>query len=252
MAALLQVENLLCTFGGVHAVDGASFEVAAGTVVGLIGPNGAGKSTAISAIAGAIRAQAGRVVFCDREIQGLPPHKIAHRGLIRTFQHSSEFGSMTVMENMLAAQRHAPGASITGLLRGRRSWAAAEASAVKRARLLIERFELADKENQLAASLSGGQKRLLELARALMAEPTMLILDEPLAGVNPALAQRIVPVLQELRSQGITILIVEHDLPLVERLCDIVIVMSIGKVISIGRMEDLRKQREVVDAYLAR
>lgn len=249
---LLEVSDLTCTFGGVRAVDGASFSVATGCVTGLIGPNGAGKSSVVNAIAGAVRPNSGRVVFRGEEIQDLQPHQVSTRGLTRIFQQSTEFGAMTVLENLLVASKEFTGSAFLVSVRGKRAWRHLEERAIVRARGLLKRFDLGDKESDLAKSLSGGQKRLLEFARALMTEPELLILDEPLAGVNPALAQRIASEMEILRDSGLTILLIEHDLPLVERLCSEVVVMANGRVISHGTMDHIRSQREVVDAYLSR
>lgn len=250
--SLLEVVDLTCVFGGVRAVEDASFVVVRGSVTGLIGPNGAGKSTVVNAISGVIRPNSGQVLFKGEEIQGLQPFQIATRGLIRIFQQSTEFGAMTVLENLLVASKEFAGSSFWVSIRGKGAWRSAEERAIRRARELLERFDLSDKESDFAGSLSGGQKRLLELARALMADPELLILDEPLAGVNPALAQRIALELEKLRESGMTILLIEHDLLLVERLCSQVVVMANGRVISTGTMDHIRRQREVVDAYLSR
>jgi branched-chain amino acid transport system ATP-binding protein len=249
---LLEVKDLTCSFGGVLAVDGASFTVAKGCVTGLIGPNGAGKSSVVNAIAGAVKPNAGRVVFRGEEIQDLQPHQVATRGLTRIYQQSTEFGAMTVLENLLAASKEFTGSAFLVSVRGKRAWRELEERAILRARELLKRFDLGDKESDFAKSLSGGQKRLLEFARALMTEPELLILDEPLAGVNPALAQRIASEMEILRDSGLTILLIEHDLPLVERICSEVVVMANGRVISTGTMDHIRNQREVVDAYLSR
>jgi|SRR5665213_3324482 len=249
---LLEVKDLTCTFGGVRAVDGASFTVAKGCVTGLIGPNGAGKSSVVNAIAGAVKPNSGRVVFRGEEIQDLQPHQVATRGLTRIYQQSTEFGAMTVLENLLTASKEFTGSAFMVSVRGKRAWRELEKRAILRARELLKRFDLGDKESDFAKSLSGGQKRLLEFARALMTEPELLILDEPLAGVNPALAQRIASEMELLRDSGLTILLIEHDLPLVERLCSEVVVMANGRVISTGTMDHIRNQREVVDAYLSR
>jgi ABC-type branched-subunit amino acid transport system ATPase component len=248
---LLVVEGLKRSFGGVHAVDGVSFAVKSGSITGLIGPNGAGKSTALGAIAGALRPNAGRIEFDGHDVTALAPMKRARRGLIRTFQTSSEFQRLTVIENLLVAAQDNPGETLLGaLVRGRRSWRAHERDLVARARELMARFQMSDKEEEWAGNLSGGQKRLLEIMRGLMAEPKLLLLDEPMAGVNPTLARGIEEHLQRLGDEGLTMLMVEHELGVVERLCERVIVMAQGRVISEGTMETLRTEQEVLDAYL--
>jgi branched-chain amino acid transport system ATP-binding protein len=248
---LLRVEDLRRSFGGVHAVDGISFGVRAGTITGLIGPNGAGKSTALGMVAGAIRPSGGSIVFDGHDVTGSPPMRVARKGLIRTFQISSEFQRLTVLENLLvAAPAHAGESLVGSLLVGPRAWRAQEQELVERARRLLARFEMQEKEDEYAGNLSGGQKRLLEIMRSLMANPKLLLLDEPMAGVNPTLARRIEGHLQELCDDGLTMLMVEHELGVVERLCDHVIVMAQGKVISEGPMEIIRKNKEVLSAYL--
>jgi ABC-type branched-subunit amino acid transport system ATPase component len=248
---LLVVTDLKRSFGGVHAVDGVSFQVRRGSITGLIGPNGAGKSTAIGAIAGALRPNAGSIEFDREDITAMAPMKRARRGLIRTFQTSSEFQRLTVLENLLVGAKDNPGETLLGaLVWGGRSWRAHERQLVVRARELLERFQMADKEDEWAGNLSGGQKRLLEIMRGLMAEPKLLLLDEPMAGVNPTLARGIEQHLQQLGDEGLTMLMVEHELGVVERLCDQVVVMAQGKVISEGTMEALRRDQEVLDAFL--
>ena len=246
---LLVVRGLRRDFGGVHAVVDSSFTVPVGGITGLIGPNGAGKSTVLSMIAGAIRPTAGSITFDGEQVDRLPPYRLARLGLIRTFQIAGVFDRLTVLENLLVAQPMR-GESLRGALRGRRHWSAEQTQAVERGRELLTRFELADKENEYGGNLSGGQKRLLEIARALMAKPRLLLLDEPMAGVSPALVRRIEDYLSVLGAEGLTMLMIEHSLPVVERLCDRVVVMAQGSTISIGTMTELRSRREVLDAYL--
>lgn len=245
----LAVRGVYREFGGVRAVDGASFNVEKSRITGLIGPNGAGKSTLLGIVAGAIDLSAGSVTFEGADVTGLPAYQIARRGLIRTFQLSSEFSRLTVLENLLYAAPAQKGASFPGAMLGRRYWIRQELQLVERARELLERFEMENKEDEYAGNLSGGQKRLLELARALMAMPKLLLLDEPMAGVNPSLVTQIEKYLLDLRAQGLTMLMVEHELGVVERLCDHVVVMAHGKVVAQGTMAEVRAQREVLDAY---
>jgi neutral amino acid transport system ATP-binding protein len=248
---LLEVRDLRRSFGGVHAVDGVSFEVAAGTISGLIGPNGAGKSTALGVVAGAIKPSGGSIAFDGNDVTGASPMRLGRAGLIRTFQISSEVQRLTVLENLLVAASAHTGETLVGaLLLGKRAWRAQEQTLVDRSRELLGRFEMQDKEEEYAGNLSGGQKRLLEIMRSLMADPKLLLLDEPMAGVNPTLARRIEGHLQDLRDAGLTMLMVEHELGVVERLCEHVIVMAQGKVISEGTMETVRSNQEVLDAYL--
>jgi branched-chain amino acid transport system ATP-binding protein len=247
---ILVVRDVERDFGGLHAVDGASFYARQGSITGLIGPNGAGKSTLIGIIAGQIKPTAGTIHFEGHDISGLAPHRIARRGLVRTFQLSAEFSKLTVLENLLVAAPDQKGESLLGAELGRPYWGRNEATHVDTARDVLDRFAMTPKENELAGNLSGGQKRLLEIMRALMTKPKMLLLDEPFAGVNPTLARQIEKYLLDLRDEGLSMIMVEHELAVVERLCDPVVVMAQGKVISEGSMRDVTAQKEVLDAYL--
>ncbi|HEY2770815.1 MAG TPA: ABC transporter ATP-binding protein [Solirubrobacteraceae bacterium] len=248
--AALAVEDLRRHFGGVYAVDGASFTVEAGSITSVIGPNGAGKSTVVGIVGGAIKPNQGSVRLDGEDITGLPPHARAHRGLVRTYQLSSEFGRLTVLENLLVAAPGQRGERWRTLLLGKRYWREQEQELVVRARALMERFGMSEKENEYAGRLSGGQKRLVEIMRALMAGPKLLLLDEPMAGVNPTLARSIEDDLVALAREGLTLMIVEHELEVVERMSDNVVAMALGKVIATGTMAELRARREVLDAYL--
>jgi ABC-type branched-subunit amino acid transport system ATPase component len=223
--------------------------VPAGTITGLIGPNGAGKSTMIGVIAGAIRPQSGRVAFFGTDITGWAPNRVAGLGLIRTYQLSSEFGKMTVLENLLVAAPSQRGETVRGALLGRRYWWPEEAELIAQARDILARFGMSDKEEEYAGNLSGGQKRLVEIMRGLMARPKLLLLDEPLAGVNPTLGRQILTYLSALRDEGVTIVMAEHDLAAVGRVCEPVVVMARGSVLASGSLTTLRAQKEVQDAY---
>jgi ABC-type branched-subunit amino acid transport system ATPase component len=248
--AILRVTDLRVRFGGVQAVAGATFDVRRGTITGLIGPNGAGKSTAVNAIAGQMHGAAGHVVFEDNEILGRRVEEISRLGLRRSFQTANLFGRMTVMENLLMGAPPWSGESLRASLIGRRKWHRREAELTWKALGIMEDFGVASLADELADNLSGGQKRIVELMRTIMGEPTMMLLDEPLAGINPTLAGTIGDHLLALRDAGITMLVIEHDLALVERMCDPVIVMAQGKVLSEGSLSDLRRHKEVVSAYL--
>ncbi|MDQ6816803.1 MAG: ABC transporter ATP-binding protein [Actinomycetota bacterium] len=246
----LEVEDLRRHFGGVWAVDGASFGARSGAITSLIGPNGAGKSTVVGIVGGAIEPSSGRVKFEGQDITHLRTHERARRGLVRTYQLSSEFARLTVLENLLVAAPHQRGESWMTLLLGKRYWRAQEEEFVARAQALLERFRMSEKQDEYAGNLSGGQKRLVEIMRGLMAEPKMLLLDEPMAGVNPTLARTIEEHLVSLAREGLTLLLIEHELDVVERVSDEVVVMSFGKVIGTGTMSELRTRQEVLDAYL--
>jgi branched-chain amino acid transport system permease protein len=246
---VLQVRDIVRDFGGVMAVAGAGFDITEGRITGLIGPNGAGKSTLVNIISGAIKPRSGSIFFNGHDITNESVLEIARRGIVRTFQLSSEFGKLTVLENLLVAAPGQVGESFWGALRGERYWREQERRLVLQVRELLERFGMSSTEEEYAGNLSGGQRRLVEIMRGLMAKPKLLLLDEPLAGVNPSLAQDIMGYLEDLRDEGLTMLMVEHDLGAVERVCDPVIVMAQGKVLAQGTLSDLRKQQEVLDAY---
>ena len=249
-AEILAAIDLRKDFGGLHAVDGVSLSVTAGTLTGLIGPNGAGKSTLLSLLAGTDRASGGRISFRGQDITALPAYRRARIGLVRTFQLASEYKRLTVMENLLSAVPVNRGDSFIGAMAGRWYWRDDEEHAIARATALIDSFGLTDKANEYAGDLSGGQRRLVEIMRALMTAPDMLLLDEPMAGVHPELAGRIGEALRELCRQGMTILMVEHELAIMDKFCDPVIVMADGQVLAQGTMAELRDRSEVVEAYL--
>jgi branched-chain amino acid transport system ATP-binding protein len=247
---MLVTEGIHRHFEGMHAVDGVSIDVPRGQITGLIGPNGAGKSTFLAVVAGTLPTTSGSIVFDGADITRLPPYSRARRGLVRTFQLPSEFARLTVLENLLVAAPDNRGDSLLGALLGKRYWKADEERLVARARTLLKRFGMTAKESDYAGTMSGGQKRLIEIMRALMLRPRCLLLDEPMSGVHPRVVQEIQHYLQDLRAEGLTILMVEHELHMVERLCDSVVVMAQGKVIGSGTMASLRRQPEIVDAYL--
>jgi ABC-type branched-subunit amino acid transport system ATPase component len=249
-ATLLRVEGLACHFGGVRAVQDATFDVRRGTITGLIGPNGAGKSTVINLISGRTRPTRGSVRFGGAEIVGLRPHQVARHGIVRTFQQANVFGGLTVLENLLVGAPPWRGESIASALGPKRAWSGREAELLELAWELLRRFGLEVIANEYAKALSGGQRRLVELMRALMARPRLLLLDEPMAGVSPSLALSVADRLMELRDEGMTMLMVEHELRLVEKLCDPVVVMARGTVLAEGSMAELQSNQEVVDAYL--
>jgi branched-chain amino acid transport system ATP-binding protein len=245
VSAYLEVRDVVRAFGGVRAVDGATFEVQQGSITGLIGPNGAGKSTLFHCVSGFLRAQSGRVLLDGRRIDRLAPHRIARGGLVRTFQTPRALTRMTVFENVvLGAPRH-PGERLG--TRGR----AREREARSRADDLLALVGLDSHADALAGTLSGGQRKLLDLIRALMVEPRILLLDEPMAGVSPTLRVELLQHIVELRDRdGITLLIVEHDLDFVMGASDRIVVMNDGRVIAEGTPDEVRGDERVVDAYL--
>jgi neutral amino acid transport system ATP-binding protein len=249
VSAGLQVHDVVRAFDGVRAVDGASLEVEPESITGLIGPNGAGKSTLFHCISGFLRPQSGRVLLDGKRIDGRAPHRIARAGLIRTFQTPRALTRMTVLENVMLAAPHHRGERLGGSLarRARRR----EREVTVRAAELLEVVRLDGHSDALAGTLSGGQRKLLELVRALMAEPRILLLDEPMAGVSPTLRVELLEHILALRRRDrITLLIVEHDLDFVMRASDRVIVMNDGRVIAHGSPDEVRADERVVDAYL--
>lgn len=250
--ALLEVDDVSLAFTGVTVLDHVSFSVSRGSITAMVGPNGAGKSTMMHVIAGSQRPDDGRVLLAGRGITRLQPYRRARSGVIRTFQLPAEFGRLTVLENLLVADRTVRGSSLaSALLLPRRSWTGTERAAVHRARALLDEFGLAAKENEYAKDLSGGQRRILELLRAVVAGPELLLLDEPFAGVHASVIDRISTFLDGLRARGVTVLLIAHELDTVDRLCDSVVVMARGAVLYEGTMADARRQQKVVDAYVA-
>jgi neutral amino acid transport system ATP-binding protein len=242
---MLQVDEVVRTFDGVRAVDGATLAVEQGSITGLIGPNGAGKSTLFNCVSGFLRADSGRVLLEGRRIDRRAPHRIARAGLVRTFQTPRALARMTVLENVVLGTPHHPGERL-GRRGGRR-----EREARARAAELLALVRLDGHADALAGTLSGGQRKLLDLVRALMAEPRLLLLDEPMAGVNPTVRMQLLEHILDLRERrGLTFLIVEHDLDFVMRSSDRVIVMADGRVIAEGTPDEVRADERVVDAYL--
>ncbi len=248
---LLTVRNLEKRFGGLQAVAGASFEVARGAIYGLIGPNGSGKTTVFNLLTGFIAADGGEARFHDRPILGLRPHQIARLGMCRTFQSSLNPEHMTVLENLLLAPQAQTGESIAGAVLRRREVREQEARHLARAREVLGRIEMGRMADEYVASLSGGQRKLLSLAQALMTDPELILLDEPVAGVNPRLIDDIVAIIRSLREDsGITFLIVEHNMNVVRRVCDEVSVLDAGRVIAAGPPVETLAREEVLAAYL--
>ncbi|HSK50792.1 MAG TPA: ABC transporter ATP-binding protein [Solirubrobacterales bacterium] len=250
-SALLEVEGVVKRFGGVAAVDGAGFEVAEGSMTALIGPNGAGKTTLFNAITGFQRAERGSVRFAGEEVLNRPAYAIARRGMVRTFQITKALEAMPVLDNMMLAAPEQPGERFRDLVFRPRAVRRREREVREAAAELLEFFHLAGHADAYAGTLSGGQRKLLELARALMTEPRLLLLDEPMAGINPSLGRSLLEYLQRLRAErGTTILYVEHDMEVVMSHSDRVVVMAEGKTIAAGEPQAVREDPAVIDAYL--
>ncbi|WP_226010192.1 ABC transporter ATP-binding protein [Halomicrobium salinisoli] len=250
--ALLSVEDLRKEFGGVTAVDGATFDVERGSLTGLIGPNGAGKSTTFNCITGVHEPTSGAVRFAGEDVTGLSPNAVADRGLVRTFQIARELSEMTVLENVMLAPPDQVGESAArAVLPGlREEVERTEAEVRDRAWETLEFFEIDHLAHEYAGTLSGGQRKLLEMARVLMTEPEMVLLDEPLAGVNPTLEEKLLERVHELREDGLTFLLVEHDMDVIMNNCEHIVVMHQGEVLAEGDAEAIRSNERVLEAYL--
>jgi len=247
---ILSTQGLTKSFHGVTVVSDVSIAVHQGRVTGLIGPNGAGKSTTLAMLAGTLPSTSGQIFFEGRDISGLASNQRANLGLVRTFQLASEFKKLTVLENLVSAIPNQSGDSFWGAMRGRRFWGSEDKQNIERAMELLGGFGLEQYADAYAGGLSGGQRRLVEIMRALLAEPKVLLLDEPMAGVHPNLAHKIGDQLTRLAEGGMTILMVEHELSIMDAFCDPVIVLAEGKVLAQGTMAELRANSDVVEAYL--
>ncbi len=247
---MLELSGVTRRFGGAWAVDGVSLHIPPGRITGLIGPNGAGKTTLFNLIAGSLRPTAGAIRFEGRDIAHAPPHRRAALGLGRTFQIPRPFAAMTVLENVLLAALHQRGERAFANWLAPRAVAAEERRNIVRAREIIDFLALGRLAAAPASVLSGGQRKLLELARVLMAEPRLVLLDEPAAGVNPTLLETIIERIRELHARGISFLIVEHNLDLVARLCGEVHVMAGGRLLASGPPEAVTRDARVIEAYL--
>lgn len=248
--ALLQVRDLRLSFGGLAALDGVTFDVAPGRITALIGPNGAGKTTLFNAVSGLLRPQAGSVRLRGVELLGLPPERITAQGLVRSFQIARGFPRLSVFEHLMLYGRDQPGEGWTAALLGSAAARRREAALAEQALAVARRLRLAAVIDNQVTALSGGQKKLLEIGRVLMAEPVLLLLDEPAAGVNPTLAEEIGDLLRAIVAEGRTILLVEHDMALIERISDHVVVMAAGRRLAEGRFAQIREDVAVQDAYL--
>ena len=258
--SILSVDRMTRRFGGNLAVNVDHLEVQRGAITALIGPNGAGKTTFFNLITGFDQPSNAQRLWSrgsDRaawKLNGKPLTRtnashVARSGMIRTFQLTKSLSRMTVLENMLVGANNQPGENLfVGLVKP--LWAARERENIERADALLKRFKLDAKRNDLAGGLSGGQKKLLEMARALMSNPAMIMLDEPMAGVNPALTQSLLDHIQQLRDEGTTVLFVEHDMHMVRHISDWVVVMAQGEIIAEGLPEEIMTSEAVVDAYL--
>jgi len=248
--AVLRAEDLVKSFGALVAADHATFEVERGTITGLIGPNGAGKSTLFNLISGFYEPDTGHVKVNGTEVTGMEPYEIATHGLIRTFQTPRKLEGMTVREAMLVGPQNQPGESFVKLFTDPGSVQKREQQNLEDAQRILEDFEIDHLATQPATKISGGQLKLVELARAMLAEPEILLLDEPAAGVNPTLRKKLEEQIQRLNREGTTFLIIEHDMEFVMSLADPIIVLDRGSVLMEGSPEEVQNDERVIDAYL--
>jgi branched-chain amino acid transport system ATP-binding protein len=246
---ILVADNVTRQFGGLTAVDVAHLEIPRGLITALIGPNGAGKTTMFNLLTGFDEPNTGSWSFDGKNLAGVAPYKVARLGMIRTFQLTKSLNLLKVIDNMRLGAQDQPG---EGFLRSflRPIWKKREAQISERADSLLKRFKLYEKREDYAASLSGGQRKLLEMARALMGKPQLVMLDEPMAGVNPALTQSLLEHIRGLKNDGTTVLFVEHDMHMVRNISDWVIVMAEGKIVAEGPPAQVMKDQAVIDAYL--
>ncbi len=248
---MIKVEDLRKTFGGFHAVDGASLEITEGSITGLIGPNGAGKTTLFNVIAGVLPPTSGRVTMAGEDITGLPPHELFHKGLLRTFQIAHEFSSMSCRENLMMVPAGQTGETLWNTWFGRKRIADEERALRAQADEVLEFLTIEHLADHKAGQVSGGQKKLLELGRTMMVDAKIVFLDEVGAGVNRTLLNTIGDAIIRLnKERGYTFVVIEHDMDFIERLCDPVICMAEGKVLAEGTLAEIKANEQVIEAYL--
>jgi len=247
---VLEVDNLRKEFGALVATDDATFDVERGTITGLIGPNGAGKSTIFNLISGFYEPDSGSVRLNGADVTGIEPYKIANQGLIRTFQTPRKLEGMTVREAMMIGPQRQPGESFHKLFTAPGAVGEQERANMADVERILEEFEIDHLARQPATDISGGQMKLVELARAMLAEPEILLLDEPVAGVNPTLANKLADQIRRLHEQGTTFLLIEHDMQFIMSLADPIVVLDQGSVLMEGTPEVVRNDERVADAYL--
>ncbi len=246
---IVTVKKVTRSFGGINAVDVDYLEIPRNKITALIGPNGAGKTTLFNLLTGFDTPQSGEWDFDGKSLAGVAPYKVARLGMVRTFQLTKVMGKLTVMENMRLGATDQPGESLArALFKG--LWGGREKEITGQAEVLLKKFKLDAKSDDYAASLSGGQRKLLEMARALMVKPRLVMLDEPMAGVNPALTQSLLDHIKNLKADGMTVLFVEHDMHMVRHVADWVVVMAEGRVVAEGTPDVVMKDQAVIDAYL--
>ncbi|MGH8680424.1 MAG: ABC transporter ATP-binding protein [Burkholderiales bacterium] len=249
---MLSASDVVKSFGGFRALNGCSLTIDAGSITGIIGPNGAGKSTLFNVLAGLLEPDLGEVTLEASSLRGRRPDARARLGLVRTFQIARELGGLTVLENMLLAGQRQSGESLWRAFCLPRQVRAEEAAGIEKARALLEQVDLWRHANEPARNLSGGQKKLLEISRALMLEPKIILLDEPTAGVSPPMIRALAATIQRLRGAGLTFAIVEHDMDVIAELCDPIHVLAEGRTLTSGSFSEVVANRDVMHAYLGK
>lgn len=252
MNPLLSIQHVGKHFGGLHVLHDVSFDVPAGSIFGLIGPNGAGKTTVFNLITGLLQPSSGHIRFAERDLAGLQPHHITHLGIARTFQNIRIFREMTLLENVMVGMHDHLNYGTLDILLNRKACRDAERKALERAHELLNWVGLDAKAHMEADNLSYGDQRKLELARALATEPKLLLLDEPVAGMNPAEKDELMAEIGNIRDRGYAIFLIEHDMRFVMGLCDRIAVLNFGRIIAEGLPDEIRTHPEVIEAYLGR
>lgn len=247
---MLRVEEVYKSFDALMALNGVNLRVEENSITGLIGPNGSGKTTLFNVLSGFYAMDSGRIFFKEERIDALPPHEIAKKGVLRTFQITVVPKRMTALENMLLAPFGQVGEKVWRVFFSPRAIRRQEEENIKKALGILQDLGLVDLKGEYSGNLSGGQQKLLSLGRALMADPEVILLDEPTAGVNPTLIKKLLGFLRELRERGRTLVIVEHDMNVISDLCDIVYVLNNGEVIAVGSPEEIQRDKRVIEAYL--
>ncbi len=249
---MLSVKNVSKNFDGVKALDNCSFDVKEGEILGLIGPNGSGKTTMFNLITGIYDPEKGQIKFRGEDIIELDPYEVSQLGLARTFQLIRLFPKLTVIDNMLIAQKYFHGEKFWAQLLRKKHVQQEEKSKVERAMELLRLVNLHEKANELAENLSYGQQKLLEIVRALASDPHVLLLDEPIAGVNPTMTKKILELIKGLNKKGMTIIVIEHNMNVMMNFCDRLIVLDNGREIAVGLPSKIRENKKVIEAYLGR